>query len=266
MDPRTRRLFAFGAWLGRRYGGFIIVLAAWELVARYLAATGAPAFVLPSPATVARELPMSIQEGILPSYLKASMVHLVLAGSLGLVAGAAAGLLIGLNRWVARFFYPLLNFFQSIGGIALAPLAIIWFGFTTPGLVAVVDYTVFFPLVFNTLTGVRSVPSVYVNAARTLGAGRVQVVRDVILPGALPNILAGTRLSLAYGWRGLIAVEMLFALDGLGFMIFDAQQYLDTPQIILGMIVLGVLWLVISDMVLKPLEDLTIGRWGMVHR
>src|SRR5258708_35558400 len=118
------------------------VLAAGDLVGRYVAGTGARALVLPWPATVARELPMSIQEGILPSYLKASMVHLVLAGSLGLVAGAAAGLLIGLNRWVARFFYPLLNFFQSIGGIALAPLAIIWFGFTTPGLVAVVDYTV----------------------------------------------------------------------------------------------------------------------------
>lgn len=252
--------------LSKRYGAFVIVLVMWAATAQYLAATGTPTWVLPPPTTVVSELGRSIQEGILPTYLEASMLHLVLAGTVGLVAGVLMGVLIGLNRWVAKFFYPLLNFFQSLGGIALAPLMIIWFGFSTAALVIVVDYTVFFPIAFNTLTGVRTVPPVYVNAVRTMGGNRFQIVRDVLLPGALPNILLGVRLALAYGWRALIAVEMLFALDGLGYMIFSAQQYLNTPQILLGMVVLGIIWLLISETILRPIEDLTIGRWGMVHR
>lgn len=253
-------------YLAKRYGAFGLILIGWAAAAQYLAATGTPAWVLPSPITVFAEFGHSISNGILPTDLDASLVHLALAGSIGLVAGAVVGVLIGLNRWIARFFYPLLNFFQSLGGIALAPLMMIWFGFSTAALVVVVDYTVFFPIAFNTLTGVRTVPPVYVNAARTMGANRFEVVRDVLLPGALPSILLGVRLALAYGWRALIAVEMLFALDGLGSMIFSAQQYLNTPQILLGMFVLGVMWLIISETVLRPIEDLTIGRWGMVHR
>ncbi|MDE3100709.1 MAG: ABC transporter permease [Chloroflexota bacterium] len=250
----------------KRYGSFVILVAIWAATAQYLAVTGTPTWVLPSPVTVFGEFGRSIREGILPTYFEESMLHLVIAAAIGIIVGVVMGVLIGLNRWAARFFYPLLNFFQSLGGIALAPLMIIWFGFSTPALVIVVDYTVVFPMAFNTLTGVRTIPPVYVNAARTMGANRFEIVRDVLLPGALPNILLGIRLALAYGWRSLIAVEMLFAIDGLGFMIFSAQQYLNTPQILLGMVVIGIVWLVISETIVRPIEDLTIGRWGMVHR
>lgn len=250
----------------RRYGAIAIVVLIWAAIAAILAADSVPEWVLPPPTAVGQEFFTSLQSGKMTSFLQASMLHLLVAAPVGIVVGICLGLAIGINRYAARFFHPLLNFFQAIGGVTIAPLVVIWFGFSPLALMVVINSTIIFPIAFNTLTGVRSVPRIYVDGARTLGASRFAIVRDVVIPGAMPNILLGTRLALAFGWRAVIAVEMLFALDGLGFMIFDARETLDTPQIILGMVVLGCLWLAMSKLILDPIEKLTIGRWGMVHR
>ena len=91
-------------------------------------------------------------------------------------------------------------------------------------------------------------------------------VRDVLLPGALPNIATGLRLGLAYGWRALIAAEMLVGAHGLGFMIFSAQNFHLTARIMLGMAIIGGLWVLLDYFVLRPLEEATIARWGLVQR
>ena len=160
----------------------------------------------------------------------------------------------------------MLNFFQSVSGIAWLPLMLIWFGFGERTILVAVNYTVLFPVIFNALLGVRSVPPIYVNALRTLGASRWRIVRDVLVPGALPNIAMGVRLGLAYGWRALIAAEMLVGANGLGFMIFNAQAFHLTARIMLGMGIIGVLWLALDYFLLRPLEEATIARWGMVQR
>ena len=123
-----------------------------------------------------------------------------------------------------------------------------------------------FPVIFNGLLGVRRVPRIYINAIRTLGASQWRIVRDVILPGALPNIATGMRLGLAYGWRALIAAEMLVGAHGLGFMIFSAQNFHLTARIMLGMAIIGLLWLLLDYFLLRPLEEATIARWGLVQR
>jgi NitT/TauT family transport system permease protein/taurine transport system permease protein len=104
-----------------------------------------------------------------------------------------------------------------------------------------------------------------VNAALTLGASPWVLVKDVYLPGALPSIVAGVRLGIGYGWRALIGGEMIATSTGLGFMIFDARQFLATDVVILGMIVIGVLWLLVDTLVLRPLEQRTVLRWGTVR-
>jgi ABC-type nitrate/sulfonate/bicarbonate transport system permease component len=121
-------------------------------------------------------------------------------------------------------------------------------------------------VIFNALLGVRSLPPLYANALRTLGAGRWRIVRDVVLPGALPSIATGMRLGLAYGWRALIAAEMLVGAHGLGFMIFNAQSFHLTARIMLGMGLIGLLWVVLDYFLLRPLEEATIARWGLVQR
>jgi len=127
----------------------------------------------------------------------------------------------------------------------------------------VIGNTVFFILFFNTLVGVRAVPSVYEQAVTTLGASRWRTLVDVLVPGSLPSIITGVRLGLGFGWRALIAAEMVAATQGLGYMIFSAANDLRTDVILAGILVIGVLAFALDALVLAPVERATIMRWGI---
>ncbi len=238
-------------------------LAAWSLAAATLPV---PDYFLPAPGAILSAFVELMAKGMLPTYVGESLRRILLAALLGLFVAIPIGLILGISRRMAEFAYPVLNFFQSVSGIAWLPLMLVWFGFGERTILIAVNYTVFFPVIFNALLGVRSVPQIYVNALRTLGASRWRIVRDVLVPGALPNIAMGVRLGLAYGWRALIAAEMLVGANGLGFMIFNAQAFHLTARIILGMAIIGALWVILDYFLLRPLEEATIARWGMVQR
>ena len=238
-------------------------LGAWSLAAATLPL---PDYYLPPPTAVLDALTDLTAKGILPTYVARSLERILLAAVTGLLVGVPIGLVLGMSGRVSQFCYPLLNFFQSVSGIAWLPLMLVWFGFGERTILVAVNYTVLFPLIFNTLLGVRSVPRLYVNALRTMGAPRWRIVTDVLVPGALPGIATGLRLGLAYGWRALIAAEMLVGAQGLGYMIFNAQSFHQTARIMLGMGMIGVLWVVLDYFLLRPLEDATIARWGLVQR
>jgi taurine transport system permease protein len=236
---------------------------AWALAAATLPL---PDYYLPPPTAVLDALADLTVKGILPTYVLESLRRILLAAVFGVVVGVPVGLALGVSRRVADFFHPILNFFQSVSGIAWLPLMLVWFGFGERTILVAVNYTVLFPVIFNALLGVRSVPRIYVSAMRTMGAGRWRIVVDVLLPGALPSIATGLRLGLAYGWRALIAAEMLVGAHGLGFMIFNAQNFHLTARIMLGMGIIGVLWLILDYFLLRPVEEATIARWGLVQR
>ena len=105
-----------------------------------------------------------------------------------------------------------------------------------------------------------------INAARTLGASRFQVMKDVLFPGAMPHIATGSRLSIGFAWRAVIAGEMLAGRQGLGWMIFTGQDSDKTTEIILGMVIIGFTWIILDHYLLRPLEERTIERWGLVQR
>jgi len=165
-----------------------------------------------------------------------------------------------------RALWPVLLFFQAIGDIAWLPILLIWFGFGLTTMIFVIVYTVLFPVVLNTVLGVRSVPIELHRAALSLGASRARVVWEVVLPGALPNIMTGLRNGLGFGWRALIAAEIIVGTSGIGFLMFDARRAGSVVEILLGMIVLGVLWYVVDSWVLAPIERVTGQRWGLVTR
>lgn len=238
-------------------------LAVWSLATTLFRI---PGYFLPPPSAVLAAGVELVVKGMLPVYVGESLRRMLLAAVLGLLVGVPVGLALGVSRRAADFAYPLLNFFQSVSGIAWLPLILVWFGFEERTILVAVNYTVLFPVIFNALLGVRSVPRIYVNALRTLGASRWRIVRDVLIPGALPNIAMGMRLGLAYGWRALIAAEMLVGANGLGFMIFNAQAFQLTARIMLGMGIIGVLWVTVDYFFLRPLEEATIARWGVVQR
>jgi NitT/TauT family transport system permease protein/taurine transport system permease protein len=244
----------------RFFGSFALLGLVWQLATFVV-----PPFYLPAPGVVGAAFVELVAKGILPMYVSDSVRHLLIAVAVALVIGIPAGLLIGVSRPAARFFYPLLNFFQSLSGIAWLPMMLVWFGFNELTIIVAINYTVLFPVMFNTLIGVRTVPPVYTSALRTMGAGRARLVRDVFIPGALPNIVTGVRMGIAYGWRALIAAEMLVGANGLGFMIFDAQSLGITARILLGMLVIGALWLFTDQVFLRPLETATVQRWGTLQ-
>jgi len=238
-------------------------LGAWSVAAATLPV---PEYVLPPPTAVLAALADLAVKGMLPAYVMESLRRILLAALLGLAVAVPVGVVLGISGRVAALATPLLSFFQSVSGIAWLPLLLVWFGFGERTILVAVNYTVLFPVVFNALLGVRSVPRIYVNALRTLGASRWRIIRDVLVPGALPNIATGMRLGLAYGWRALIAAEMLVGANGLGFMIFSAQAFHLTARIMLGMAIIGFLWVVVDYFFLRPLEEATIARWGIVQR
>ena len=239
------------------------LLVLWSLVSATIAN---PERYLPSPVAVAFSSVDMLIKGVLPSYFGDTLYRLVLGSIIGLAVGIPFGLLLGINRTVSDMFYPIMNFFQSVSGIAIFPIIVIWWGNSDETVFAVILYTAFFPIAFSVLAGVREIPRQYLNAVRTMGASRFTVIRDVLVPGALPHIATGSRLSIGFAWRAVIAGEMLAGREGLGWMIFTGQDADLTAQVILGMILIGVTWIVLDHFLLRPFEADTIERWGLVQR
>jgi NitT/TauT family transport system permease protein/taurine transport system permease protein len=145
------------------------------------------------------------------------------------------------------------------------PLAIIWFGIGMGSVVFVIANTIFFSAIYNTVVGVQLIPNVLHRAVRSLGARGRQVLAELVVPGALAQIILGLRTSMAYGWRALVAGEMIAGTNGLGYMTIEAVQWYKTDTVILGMIVIGLLWLLLDRLIFAPLERCTVVRWGMIR-
>jgi NitT/TauT family transport system permease protein/taurine transport system permease protein len=242
---------------------FVPLVAAWWAVTELQVF---PRVFLPGPAEALSAFASLVYKGVLPAYLQDSLIRLVVGAFWGIALGIPLGILIGISARAHKALWPLLLFFQAIGDIAWLPILVIWFGYGLTTMTFVIVYTVIFPVVLNTVLGVRSIPVNLQRAALSLGASRVQVLREVVLPGALPNILTGLRNGLGYGWRALIAAEIIVGTSGIGFLMFDARRAGSVVEILLGMIILGVLWYVVDGWILAPLEKATGQRWGVVSR
>jgi taurine transport system permease protein len=222
--------------------------------------------VLASPGQVMSSLWTLFTRGILADYAATSLYMIGIAVLVSALVGIPIGFAVGSNKYVARSLGTFLRFFQGVSGISWLPLAIIWFGFTGKTVLVIVVYTLIVPVIFNTMQGVRSIPESYVQALQSLGASRLRIAIDVYLPGALPSIIVGLRLGMGYGWRALIAAEMLVRQGGLGDLIFGARTFGQIDRIIGGMIVIGVLYMVVDRLIIQPIENMTFTRWGMVRK
>jgi len=242
---------------------FAALVAVWWAVK----ATGEfPDRLLVSPARVAAAFVELVSRGVLAEYASTSLAMIGTTALISLVLGVPVGFLIGVNRHAARALEGFLRFLQGVSGIAWLPLAIIWFGFTHTTTLVVVIYTLIVPIIFNTMVGVRAIPESYSLALASLGAGRLRLVTDIYLPGALPSIVVGLRLGMGYGWRALIAAEMLVRQGGLGDLIFGARTFGQVDRIIVGMILIGTLYIVVDRLLIQPIENLTVARWGVLRK
>jgi NitT/TauT family transport system permease protein/taurine transport system permease protein len=221
--------------------------------------------ILVTPAAVWAAFVHLVTHGVLAEYASTSLEMIGISALISLAVGVPVGFAVGVNRYAAHALEGFFRFLQSISGIAWLPLAIIWFGFSHTTTLVIVIYSLIVPIIFNTMVGVRAIPENYTLALRSLGAGRLRLARDVYLPGALPSIVVGMRLGMGYGWRALIAAEMLVRKGGLGDLIFGARTFNQIDRIITGMIVIGCLYIIIDRLIVQPIENLTVARWGLLR-
>ena len=257
--PRFPRLLAMATFIAP----LLVVLLLWELLIR---AFNVDPRVFPDVESVARAGLATLQDGSLARHVGASLVRVAVGTVLAIVVSIPLGVAMGLSPAVSSFLTPLFRFFSVLAGIAWIPIATLWFGYGFGAITFVIFNAVFFVVTYNTLLGVASIPLPLRHAAASLGASGWTMLTQVLLPGALPNIVTGVRTGLGFAWRGLIAAEMIATNVGLGYMLFLARDFYRTEVIVFGMIVIGILWLLIDRLLLAPLERATIERWGMVHR
>lgn len=257
---RWRKRAANFAWF---FGPFAALVLVWYLVVAW---SGVPARIFPQVGDVIETFLRLLASGQLAADLVASLQRVAIGVGLALVTGVPFGILMGSSRLVSDFFTPLLRFSVAISGIAWIPLATLWLGYGPNICIFIIWNSVFFAVVYNAMLGVRSIDDDLKRAARSLGASRFQIYPEVLLPGALPSIVTGMRVGLGYGWRGLMAAEMIATSVGLGYSLFMAQKNYDSAEIVLIMIIVGSLWLIMDRAILGPLERRTIERWGMSRR
>ena len=208
----------------------------------------------------------AVADGSLVQHVQASLARVAVGTVLAIVIAVPLGVAMGVSQAVSIFLTPLFRFFSVLAGIAWIPIATLWFGYGFGAITFVIFNAVFFIVAYNTLLGVSTIPRHLRHAAASLGAGRWHMLTEVLLPGALPNIVTGIRTGLGFAWRGLIAAEMIATDVGLGYMLFLARDFYRTEVIVMGMIVIGLMWLLLDRLLLAPLERSTIERWGMVQR
>jgi len=252
------RLFAALAFIAP----FAVLFVLWAVLIPYFDVNPR---LFPHLTAVIQAAVEGIQDGSLIGHIGASLVRVLVGTALALLAAIPLGIAMGVSPVVSSFLTPLFRFFSVLAGIAWIPIATLWFGYGFGAITFVIFNAVFFIVTYNTLLGVSTIPLQVRNAAASLGAGRWSMLTEVLLPGALPNIVTGIRTGLGFAWRGLIAAEMIATNAGLGYMLFVARDFYRTEVIVLGMIVIGVLWLLLDRLVLAPLERATIVRWGMVQ-
>lgn len=225
-----------------------------------------PSRVFPSVGEVALAGVQSLSDGSLLHHTGQSLLRVLVGTVLAIAVSVPLGVAMSVSRVASAVLTPLFRFFSVLAGIAWIPIATLWFGYGFGAITFVIFNAVFFIVTYNTLLGVASIPLPLRYAAASLGAGPWRMLTEVLLPGALPNVVTGIRTGMGYAWRGLIAAEMIATNAGLGYMLFLARDFYRTEVILLGMIVIGALWLMIDRLLLAPVERATIERWGMVRR
>ena len=163
------------------------------------------------------------------------------------------GLAMGMSRVFRGIFDPPIEFYRPIPPLAYLPLIIIWFGIGESAKILLIYLACFAPMALSTRAGVRSVSIEQIHAAYSLGATHAQVIRYVVLPAALPEILTGMRIGIGFGWTTLVAAEMVAAAAGLGYMILNASEFLVTDVVVMGIIVIGLIAL-LSDLLMRTIE------------
>ena len=241
----------------------LVAAAIYEGIAR--SGWFAPALV-PTLPSIARTLWSMLGDGTMENHALATLARVFTGLALAALTGLVLGFLMARYRAVERFLSPLVAALMPIPSLAWAPVFILWFGLGNVATILIVFYASSFPMLINTWSGARAVSPLWLRAARAMGASGPRLFWKVVVPGASPFIITGLRLAFQRAWIAVVGAEMLAASAyGLGWVIFDAKEFLNADVMLSSLAVIGAIGWVFERLVFGSLERATILKWGMLR-
>lgn len=226
-----------------------------------------PPLFLPTPETVFTRLYESamgqLTDAPLAEHFGWSMFRVFSAFVAACVTAIPVGIAMGVSRVARGIFDPPIEFYRPLPPLAYLPLIVIWFGIDELSKVLLIYLACFAPLAMSARAGVRSVSQEQIHAAYSMGASKWQVIRHVIVPAAMPEILTAMRIAIGFGWTTLVAAEMVAATKGLGQMVLNASNFLRTDIVIMGIVVIGAV-AYLFDLLMRYVEHLVVPWKGRV--
>jgi len=218
-----------------------VFLAIWEVVARLNLIPGQ--FFFPPFSVVMQEFYYLTTSGVLGDNFLSSLVRVLIGFCAGSIAGIIVGTIMGWRDLVHKALNPIISLLYPIPALGWLPLLMLWIGINEMLPITIIFICSFFPVLYNTVTGIRNVDKDYIQVARTLGASDIKILTTVVMPLALPNIFTGLRLEAGMAWRVIIAAEMVAIPTGIGALLMKAESLIRIDIIIVCLIVLSVMCL-----------------------
>jgi ABC-type nitrate/sulfonate/bicarbonate transport system permease component len=264
-EPGHRRLASFTATPAARHFLWRLTCAAVSLTAvlilwQLAVGTLLNAALVATPAATFSKAWTMIQSGELIGHVAVSLRRVIVGYVTGCFLGILLGAIIGRYRLVADFTDPIIELIRPISPVALVPLAMLWFGIGESSKYFIIIYATIVVVLLNTAAGVSRTPEMRVHAARCLGATDYQLFWKVILPSSVPYILTGMRIALGFSFMGIVAAELIGAREGIGFLIMNSQMLMQTSQLFVGLLTLGILGLIV-DRIFRALLARSMRRY-----
>ncbi|MSP81237.1 MAG: ABC transporter permease [Rhodospirillales bacterium] len=245
----------------------VITLIVFALIYEAIARTEYfPPVLMPTLPKIGKTLLTVLLDGSILAHAGSTLYRVLLGMALSVVVGLPLGILMGRFKPVENFVLPLASALMPIPSLAWVPIFILWFGLGNTVAVLIVFYAALFPMLLNAWSGVRAVNPLWLRAAGAMGADERALFWKVIVPGASPFIITGIRQAFLRAWIAVIGAEFLAASDwGLGWVIFDAKEFLNADLMIAALVVIGAIGFAFERLVFGTLERVTVQRWGMVR-
>ncbi len=242
---------------------FLTVIVVWELIVDLRMINPN---LLPSPSIIASTfLGLTVPDPIVFTHIYKSFYRLIIGYSLAMCAGIALGLLMGISRFLNQALFPIVSLLIPLPTLAWVPLLLITLGIGNKTIILAIFLGGFFPMVYNTMTGVKSIKKEMIWASQIMGANKMTVFFKVLLPGSLVYIIAGSRLAIGYSWRALVGAEMLAAPDwGVGYLIYASKILYAVEVMFVGLAIIALGGFLMDRLIMGPLERKTVEKWGMI--
>ncbi|HWR29740.1 MAG TPA: ABC transporter permease [Negativicutes bacterium] len=234
----------------------VLLLLAWEVAGK---AKIFPPVMLPSIEQVLATFAEQIENGQLLEDLAISLKRVIEGYVIAVVLGISFGVLMGISIRTNKFFTIVFDGIRQIPPMAWIPLIILWFGIGELSKVVIIIKSAFFPILLNTINGIRNTPKEYIEVAMLHNVSKLNLFRKVYFPAAIPSIFVGLRLGLGVAWTVVVAAELIAANSGIGYRISDARSLMRADLVIVGMIAIGTVG-VLMDSGLQKLSS-RISRW-----